>query len=383
MPRTSAAVSAAKKPVDVASLTERELQLAGLIWRRKALSRWEIHEATGLHPNLVGSSVQKLIDVGLLQEGAATAPASAGRPRVPLEIDEKRSRVIGVSIFPGEVRVQPVRLRGQAIEEAKSANATQGYRLIALARDLLDEMMNPSVLAVGVSVTGFVDTTSRTLLFSSAAPEQGELSLQPLFDGIGKTPLILDNDMHALAAQWLLSQGDEIEETLLVSLDDGRIGASMLINGKPNRGCVTAANEIGHQRLNVETEKCYCGQVGCLERIFSTPQLKRLGVKDASLADAVAAINGQVPAPLLEIADQLAGGLANGVNFMRPGRLVLASPYIHNRGFTDTLQKLIRQKLLPGLVDRVKIETWEHSCVQSAESAAWLALASFFGNAWK
>jgi predicted NBD/HSP70 family sugar kinase len=146
---------------------------------------------------------------------------------------------------------------------------------------------------------------------------------------------------------------------------------------------VTAANEIGHQRLHVETDKCYCGQVGCLERIFSTQQLKRLGMKDANLTDVVASTNGDMPAALREVANHLADGLANGANFMRPGRLVLASPYIHNRGFTETLQKLIRQKLLPGLTDRVKIETWEHSCVQSAESAAWLALASFFGNAWK
>jgi predicted NBD/HSP70 family sugar kinase len=383
MARTSNGTSIAKKPVDVTALSERELQLAGLIWRKNALSRWEIHELTGLHPNLVGGSVQKLMDVGLLQEGPATAPASAGRPRVPLEIEDKRSRVIGVSIFPGEVRVQAVNLRGRALEEAKVANSNQGYRLIALGRELLESAMGPGVLAIGVCVTGFVDPTTRTLLFSSAAPEQGDLSLQPLFEGIGKTPLILENDMHALSAQWLLSQGDETDETLLVSIDDGRIGASMLIGGKPNRGCVTAANEIGHQRLRVETDMCYCGQIGCLERIFSTPQLKRVGLGELQLGDAMAQINGRTPAPLLEIADQLADGLANAANFMRPARLVLASPYIRHAGFTETLTRLVAGKLLPGLQDRVKIETWEHSCVQSAESAAWLALASFFGNAWK
>src|SRR5688572_19317692 len=180
--------SSSRKSAEPPSLSDRELQLAGLIWRKHALSRWEIHELTGLHPNLVGSSIQKLMDAGLLQEGAATTPSSAGRPRVPLEIDDKRNRVLGVSIFPGEVRVQPVRLRGIPIEEPKVLNANQPYRLIAMARDLLDQAMSPQVLAVGVSVTGFVDTDSHTLLFSSAAPEQNQLSLQPLFDGAGKTP---------------------------------------------------------------------------------------------------------------------------------------------------------------------------------------------------
>lgn len=382
MARNGSTTSAAKKPADIQSLSERELQLAGLIWRKHALSRWEIHELTGLHPNLVGSSIQRLMDVGLLQEGPASAPASAGRPRVPLEIDDKKSSVIGVSIFPGEVRVQKVRLRGQPLEDAKVANASQGFKLIASARLLLEESLGPDVLAIGVSVTGFVDVETRKLLFSSSAPEQGELSLQPLFESIGKTPLLLDNDMHALSAQWLLTQGDEIEETLLVSLDDGRIGASMLIGGKPNKGCVTAANEIGHQRLRVETDRCYCGQVGCLERIFSTQQLSRLGVNEA-LADAVAKINGAMPDPVSQVLDDLATGLANAANFMRPARLVLASPYIHNTGFTQAITRATHAKLLPGLQDRVRIETWEHSCQQSAESAAWLALASFFGNAWK
>lgn len=382
MPRPSNGTSATKKSAEIDSLSERELQLAGLIWRRHALSRWEIHELTGLHPNLVGSSIQRLMDVGLLQEGPATAPASAGRPRVPLEIDDKKSSVIGVSMFPGEVRVQKVRLRGQPLEDAKSAHATQGFKLIASARQLLEESLGPGVLAIGVSVTGFVDIETRKLLFSSSAPEQGELSLQPLFESIGKTPLVLDNDMHALSAQWLLSKGDEVDETLLVSLDDGRIGASMLIGGKPNKGCVTAANEIGHQRLRVETAKCYCGQAGCLERIFSTEQLKRLGVNE-SLGDTMSTINGEPPGAVAQVVDDLATGLANAANFMRPARLVLASPYIHNAGFTQVVTRAVHAKLLPGLQDRVRIETWEHSCQQSAESAAWLALAGFFGNAWK
>lgn len=362
------------------AIGERELKLAGLVWRNTSVSRWELHQLTGLHPNLVGKSIQKLIDACLLREGsAASSVSTAGRPRVPLEIEDQRSKVLGLSISPGEVRVQALTLRGRPLAAPKSLQSSRGDRLIELAKTLLIESLDPDVQAVGVSMTGLLDIASHTLLFSSAAPSHSAISLQPLFDAAGATTLILDNDMHALSAQWLLGQREAVEDTLLVSLDDGRIGASMLIGGKHNRGCVTAGNELGHHRLTVETDRCYCGHVGCLERVFSTSQLRRLG-GSLTLADAV-----ERPVdsdPLAEIIDHLTTGLANAVNFMRPGRLIVASPYVRHHPFINLVEQSTRAKLLPGLIERVRIEKWEHSCVQSAESAAWLALARLFGNTW-
>ena len=54
-----------------------------------------------------------------------------------------------------------------------------------------------------------------------------------------------------------------------------------------------AGNELGHTRFFVDTEKCYCGHPGCLERIFSTDFLQRQGAPaDVPLADQIARFDG-------------------------------------------------------------------------------------------
>src|SRR5439155_26811353 len=152
-----------------------------------------------------------------------------------------------------------------------SRTTSDRTKAVAAAQSLLRESINDQTLAIGVSVTGFVDPEARVTLHSSSFTGAGNASLEPLFETAGDRPIILENNMHALAAWWLLMhQAESDEDVLLVSLNDGQIGAALLIDGRPNRGCATGANELGHTRFFVDTETCYCGHPGCLERICST-----------------------------------------------------------------------------------------------------------------
>jgi predicted NBD/HSP70 family sugar kinase len=197
--------------------------------------------------------------------------------------------------------------------------------------------------------------------------------------------------MHALAARWLIThRADQQQDVLLVWIDDGRLGAAILINGRPNRGCATGANDLGHTRFFVETERCFCGHTGCLERIVSSGFL---ALRDAaarsrldhahSLADRAGRFEhvGQDPA-LDEMTRYLACGLANSVNFVRPHRLVLVSAFTRYPAFADALLRLTRAMVLPQLVDRVRFELWDEPGAGSAEVAAWLAMAELLHGGW-
>jgi predicted NBD/HSP70 family sugar kinase len=83
-----------------------------------------------------------------------------------------------------------------------------------------------------------------------------------------------------------------------------------------------------------------------------------------------------------EIVDYLSAGLANAVNFIRPNRLVITSELTRAPGFSDTLQRAIRGRLLTELVKRVRIEHWDQVDSHSAETAGWLALASLYREGW-
>lgn len=369
---------------DKALIQRRGRLLASLIWRNGPMSRWELHQATGLHPNLVGSAVHRLLAMRVLREGSALAPGgSSGRPRIPLMIDPT-SQVVGVAIRPGSVEVATVYLDGR-LNQSHSHSVHSPGRLIHAATEAVSHHHSSGLpLAIGMSATGFVDVQSHTLVLSSSAVHRQDLSLQPIFDAAGNMPLVLDNDMHALGARWILSRlgSDRPAEdpALLVGLNDGSVGASLLVNGHPLAGCLGGGHEIGHTRLNVPTDPCYCGGVGCLERIFSTGQLRRMKLGGPDLSQRLMNLSEPVPEAISQIMGHLATGLANAVHFAKPATLVIAGPFVESDGFREMLTTQLRQRLMLPLARRVTIQFWPQSSVQSAESAAWLALYRLFGS---
>ena len=364
-------------------LPENYRQLILWLWREGPMSRWELHERTGATPNAIGSVAAALMAEGLVRE-AEVRVASGGRPRVPLEIDPFQRHVIGLAISAQGVEICRLNLLGNLLESAVFAPAASCDELVSTAHALLSRHFNDRTLAVGLSATGFVDPRSQCILFDSVAPGQRTLSLNSIYDLARAVPLILENDLHALAARWSLThRAPADEDVLLVYFRDGSLGAAMLVDGKPNRGCIVSANELGHMRLAVETDRCLCGHVGCLERIVSSEFLRRHGAGPAaSLLEQARSFDG-ANAPLETVLRHLATGLANAVNFMRPHRLVVVSEMTRFPVFTDHLLRLTRGQLLKELSDLVRIDIWDQPATRSAETAGYLALANLYGDGWQ
>ena len=93
------------------NIEANEQRILELLWQRKALSRWEIHELTGVTPNEAGREVAKLIKSGLLRERVPNV-VGPGRPRVPVEIDPVRRYVLGLAIRPGHIESARLNLLG-------------------------------------------------------------------------------------------------------------------------------------------------------------------------------------------------------------------------------------------------------------------------------
>jgi transcriptional regulator of PTS gene len=370
----------------------RRREMLRLLWTDGRMSRWELHERTGVNPNAVGVDVQAMLSDGIVRE-CQSEPAGPGRPRVPIEIDPVTRHVVGVALSPGRVEAGRLGLKGNLIGKPASRNVSDPAKLVPAARALLDECLDDRSVAVGLSVTGFIDPVSRSILFSSTlgGKDSQSGSLAPLYDAAGEDrPVILENNMHALAAWWRLRHHAETgEDVLLVSIADGQLGAALLIDGRPNRGCAIGGNELGHTRFFVDTDTCYCGHAGCLERICSTAFFRRRGVAQGTLAEHAGAFrdDGANPADpaakvMREILDYLSAGLANAANFIRPNRLVLVSELTRHSGWSDALLQLVRSRLLVELAQRVKINLWDESDSHSAETAGWLALASLYYEGW-
>lgn len=362
-------------------LVPRQRNMLRAIWRAGQLSRRDLHEATGIRPNTVGSDVAVLLAQHILRECRSTI-SGRGRPQVPLEIDPNHRQVVGLAIRPGYIETGQLNLLGQLSAQARNKMPADPAELLNTLREALRKNVNDLTLAVGISAPGFVDANRGALLSGSAVTGSGPLNLQPAYKAAGSVPILLENDMHALAARWLLAHHAEPhEDVLLVYFEDGQLGSALLVNGRPNRGCVVGANELGHTRFPVETDICFCGHMGCLERICSTSFLLRSSRALGTLPERAARFNGTDTA-MKRMLDLLAMGFANAVNFTRVNRLVLVSELNRHAQFVQYLTTAIRAHVLGEIKERVRLDFWDQPAARSAETAGWLALASFYYEGW-
>jgi predicted NBD/HSP70 family sugar kinase len=360
----------------------RQQNLLELLLRHRQLSRAQLHSLSGIRKMTVSADARLLLRHQLVRE-CGSRRISRGRPRTPVEIYPVCRHVVGLLIRPGVVEVSRCNLLGEELGKPLRRRVEGPSRLISVACELLRSTCDKRTLGVGAAVPGFVDANTRSVLMSSAWPGSGAVSLDPLYTAAGRIPLIIENDVHAMAARWLLEQGNSDtsgDDVLVVFHEDGQLGATMLIDGHPNRGCVVGANELGHTRLSIETPRCYCGGIGCLERIFSTEYLKRLDPNALSLEKSAARFDGKDHA-MNRIVELLGCGIANAVNFTRVGRVVLVSELCENHVVADALMVALRRQMLPVLAKRVKIGFWGHH-PRSGRTAAALALAGLYLAGW-
>jgi predicted NBD/HSP70 family sugar kinase len=376
-------------------LPTHQSRILRLLRSEGPLSRTQLHERTGLRPNTVGEHVGELIERGLVREEAAQS-SGPGRPRVPLTIDTDARHVVGVAIRPGLVEACRLNLRGQPLGRLHTQPVERPEETIAVVERAMATLIGDATLLTGLSTTGLVDTEARRILLSSALPQQHFASLDSLFAvvvgccsrGVDDKPIIVENDMHALAARWLQEHHRQLDEdVLLVYLDDGQLGAALLVRGEPNWGCLVGGNELGHTRLPVETPLCYCGHTGCLERICSAAFVEALTPGDASrrdhtpLVEHIQQFDGSQPA-ILHMIDLLATGLSGAVNFIRPHRMVLVSRFTRFGPFMEELVRAIRSRIINALADRVSIHYVDQAATGAGEAAGWLALAAIYYPNW-
>ena len=388
--------------------------------------------ATGLTPNAAGDRVRALLDAGLLRESAPAAPTgAAGRPAVPVSIAAGERGVVGLSLRPGGARAVRLDLTGAPLGPAADAPVPAGSRPAAvvgaaarlLRRALDGKPSDGGPLVVGVSATGFVDPVAGSLLGAAGDGRAAATSLRRLVRLAAGRPVVLQNDMQALAAAWRMTHGGTAgvgpigghngrptggqdgaadEDVLLVRLGDGEVGGAALVAGRPNRGCVAGANEIGHARLGVETDRCYCGGVGCLERVCSTAHLRRLdgatggaaggaadGGRRGTLADRLSAwtaaggsSEGDGDPALARLAGLVADGLAGAANFVRPHRLVIVGPLAADPAVAAVWRDLVARRVLGPIRRRMSVETPADATLEPAAAAGWLALAHLYTADW-
>jgi predicted NBD/HSP70 family sugar kinase len=243
--------AARRRPNLLRALSEQEVLAA--IFAAGTLSRPQIAARTGLSKVTVGAAVDRLARAGLV---SVSGPVHGARGRSPLayRLAGRAGYVIGIDLEASCARAAASDIVGELIAEAAQPAARQTPRalsaqVLALVNDLI-ERAGPDrgpLLAIGVSVPGVVDQSSRrvTALAHNLSPDGG---LDPLSALRGRfdVPVLIDNDVNLAALGELWHGAGRGQHTFaLMSVGVG-VGMGIVIDGTLVRGAHGAAGEVGY-----------------------------------------------------------------------------------------------------------------------------------------
>jgi predicted NBD/HSP70 family sugar kinase len=243
-----------------------------LIRAARTISRVELVEASGLTGATITNVVRELMDDGLIEEAGRTG-STGGKPRTLLRLRARARFTVGVQLDRCSCTIVIIDLAGQLV--ARTAMGGAGLRspretLIAVA-DHLDALMEtagvqrPLVLGVGLVSQGPQDLTSGRLLTGNPMGAWRGYPLLDELEAITGLPVLLDNDATAAAIGEFWIGGVEPASTYGCIYMASGIGGGVVSRGGVYRGGSSNSVEIGHVSLDIDGERCECGNRGCLE----------------------------------------------------------------------------------------------------------------------
>lgn len=216
--------------------------------------------------------------------------------------------------------------------------AHKGYPHILKQIHRLTEVLSSEVgmlpEKIGIGTPGALDPITNTLKNANTTCLNGQPFKQDLEDILG-IPISIANDANCFAmaeAKFGAAKEALPDANVVFGVIMGTgVGGGVVVNGKVINGRQGIAGEWGHNFLDDSGGDCYCGKVGCVERIISGPSLERfhrsLSGNDLKLKEIVARYHDKSDAHAIATMERLihffGKGLASVINMLDPDVIVL------------------------------------------------------------
>lgn len=295
-----------------------------------ANSRIDLAKLTGLTKMTAGNITGELISMGIIKECGPIYAGVTGPAPQKLCLNEKAPKIIGIYISRDEIIFSVGNLSGDIIHKNNVALLNETSETIA--KKLFDgikkaiKTQNGNILAIGVAMIGPIDS-------------DGAIVDSPNFFGIKKLetkniiesnfpyPTVICNDISAAAIAEHLKGGEKHSNFVFIGNSNG-LGAGIIQKGELMTSNESFLGEFGHITIDINGEKCPCGNTGCLELYAShTVLLKRLSNavgKKISVNDfEELSKNPECDKIFTDIAEKLAAGMITVTNLLSPDAFIL------------------------------------------------------------
>ena len=301
-----------------------------LIFEHESISRAELKRMTGLAPTTVSTLVEELIEKGLVKETGIFETGSIGRKAVSIEINPEGRYFAGVEIDDGKAAIGIYDLRFNEVlyYEAALRSYDEIIRFIIESLKDANNKLNATVYSTAIGISGVVDMKNNRVLLSTVVDVVGENFAADIRAEFEKMDVFLVNSSGLIAYAEMEKRG--IKDLVTVDIGKG-VGAGIIIDGNIYTGAGGTAGEFGHISVDMNGEKCKCGNRGCTELYTNTDAIRKkaekiLGEDNVTLArirKEAESGNKDIIAMIDHTAEILSYALVGLVNMMAPESVVI------------------------------------------------------------
>jgi predicted NBD/HSP70 family sugar kinase len=252
--------------------TYNQTLVLDLIRRSPAgVSRSELAERTGLSAQTLSNVARKLVDEGMIVEGAPII-AGKGKPRTPLQLNPQARYALGIHLDPAVDTYVLADMNGAVIDHAEHAPdpAKEASRLLPdlaeRANALLDRagIHRDRVLGIGVAAPGPIDLDRGMLLQPPLLPSWHHVPLRDELQRATGLPVMVEKDVvAAMVGELWVDTDQRLTEAIFFYFGAG-VGVGLAVDATPVRGRTGNAGDVAHIVVEPDGPPCQCGQRGCL-----------------------------------------------------------------------------------------------------------------------
>lgn len=317
-------------------------------------SRAELARISKLTKTAISEIVDELIKRKILVE-IGKVETSRGRRPTKLTINPNL-KVLAIDLSGLEGRAGVLNAFGEIEEDfylpIKDFNDI--FKLI----DPLFKKYEENIISISLSVPGIIDKNTGEVILSVSLNWKKFKLREFLAERYKDIPISIEKDTNAgLLSEIWFGEGKKFNTLFYLLLEKG-IGLGIYHKGEILEGFSGIEGEIGHniivEKIN---EKCWCGNIGCLEMVSSIPKIiKNLDLKDSSsiegiLKDFMVKNDNEI---LKTAFNYLGIGLTNAIHLLAPEAVCISG----NRGITKSvlglLSELIKKEVNKYLFDHLK-----------------------------
>lgn len=279
-----------------------QLRLLRLLRDQGAVSRAELADRLEMPRPRLLAELDRLVNAGYVAE-AGLAASRGGRRSTLVELNPAL-RFAAVDLGASSIDVEVVNGRLEPVAAYTEVSDIRSGPKVVLQR--VNELLHKAKVdgayerldAVGIGVPGPVSFRDGVPVSPPIMPGWDRFPVRELLTREHGCPAVVDNDVNIMAiGERHGGVAHSVDDFLFIKIGTG-IGCGIYLAGEVYRGTDGCAGDIGHIQVDSHGPMCSCGNVGCLEALFSGAAM----AKDAM----VAARSGASPA----LAERLA---ASGV----------------------------------------------------------------------